>query len=155
MPRIGKCGQAGRFVGGMAGAGLLAVVAITDVNAKDTAGEAGQVEDALTIVAPGDDETTVASEGGGDRERELFSDGPRETGVLSAAGSLTGSDAAEREPRAERDAVAALVAALGAGGAVSTPNSDVGDNLEESAEARGGSPSLLERLGGILGLGED
>ena len=73
-------------------------------------------------------------------------------------GTLIRGGAKNAQARAEVDAVAALVAALGAGASAPDSGGESGlERVEEIGveESRGSAPSLLERIGGFLGVGSD
>lgn len=155
MPLVRDCRQASRFAGRMATAVLLGMGSIVGADAQDSTGGAGNAERAVSTVEAGEHSAALDPEGS-DVQEVLFSDGPREPSVLSAEGTLIGSGARKLESRAEGDAVAALVAAVGAG--ANAPDSGGEGELEELEEAeveqaREPSPSLLEKIGGFLGLG--
>ena len=151
MHLVRDCTQARRVAGRMAMAGLVAMGLSVGVNAQDSADEAGSAEGVVSSVEAVD-ESTVAP-GKGDDEETLFAGGPREPGVLSDEGTLIGSGAKKLESRAEGDAVAALVASVTAGANAPDPGGE--GELEEVEETRGQSMSLLEKIGGFLGLGGD
>ena len=155
MPLIRDCGQVGRFAGRMTKAGLLAMGLSVGVDAQDSTGGVEIAEGGVSTLEAGDESTAAPTKS--DDEEMLFADGPREPGVLSAEGTLIGSGAKKLEARAGGDAVAALVATLGAG--ANAPDSGARGGLEEVEEtgveeSRGSAPSLLERIGGFLGLGD-
>ena len=157
MPLVRDSRQASRFAGRMATAVLLATGSIVGADAQDStggAGSAGSAGSVVSIVEAGEESTLDPD--GSDVQEVLFSDGPREPSVLSAEGTLIGSGARKLESRAEGDAVATLVAAVGVG--ANAPDSGGGGELEELEEpaveeTREPSPSLLEKIGGFLGLG--
>ena len=156
MVLIRDYGQSRRFARRMAKAAVLTMASIMGVEAQDSTEDGLSVEAVLSIL-DARDESTPGFEGSDDEET-LFSDGPREPAVLSAEGSLIGKGARTLKPRSEGDAVAALVAALGAG--PNAPDSGTGGEAVEGAEPEVEepgvqSPSLLEKLGGFIGLGGD
>ena len=154
MPLVRDRRQASRFAGRMATAVLLATGSIVGADAQDSTDGVGSAGSVVSIVEAGEQSTPDPE--GSDVQEVLFSDGPREPSALSAEGTLIGGGARKLESRAEGDAVAALVAAVGAG--ANAPDSGGAGELEELEEpeveeAREPSPSLLERIGGFLGLG--
>ena len=153
MPLIRDWRQACRFAGQAVTACLLVSGSPVGANAQDSSGGEGDVESVVAIVEE-DDASAAAPEGSDDGET-LFADGPREPDVLSAEGTLIRGGAKNLQARAEGDAVAALVAALGAGANAPAPDSAGEGGLEEVEESRGSAPSLLERIGGFLGVGSD
>ena len=151
MPQVRDWRHACRFAGQAVTVCLLTLGSAVGTNAQDSSGGEGDVESAVAIVEV-DDVSAAVPEGSDDGET-LFADGPREPAVLSAEGTLIRGGAKKPKARAEHDAVAALVATLGVG--ANAPDSGAEGGLEEVEEARAQSSSLLERIGGFLGLGGD
>lgn len=131
-------------------AGLLAAVLAGSAGAQDSVGQLGDDEEIAAVVAIG---AESAEEGLGKDEEVLFADGPREPGVLSAEGTLIGTGVKKFESREAGGAVTALVASVI--GESEAPVTGAGDGSEEAEVPRGKSLTLLERLGGLLGLGGD
>ena len=155
-PLIRDGRQACRFAGRAFTAGLLALGSAAGANAQHASGGEGNVERVVAIVEA--DDASAAAPEGSDDEEALFADGPREPAVLSAEGTLIRGGAKNPQARAEGDAVAALVAALGAGASAPDSGGESGlERVEEIGveESRGSAPSLLERIGGFLGVGSD
>ena len=160
MPLVRGWRQACRFAGRAVTAYLLVLGSAVGANAQDSSSGEGDVERVVAIVEA-DDASAAAPEGSDDGEM-LFADGPREPDVLSAEGTLIrgGVKNPQEIPqaRAEGDAVAALVATLGAGASAQDSSGEGGlEEIEETGveESRESAPSLLERIGGLLGVGSD
>lgn len=149
MPLVPECGYPCRAVCRGAVAGLLAAVLAGSAGAQDSAGQLGDGEGVAAAVAIGDE----SAEDLGEDEEVLFADGPREPGVLSAEGTLIGTGVKKFESREEGGAVAGLVASVT--GESEAPVPGEGDGSEEAEVPRGSLPTLLEKLGGFLGLGGD
>ena len=156
MPLVRGWRKACRFAGRAVTACLLVLGSAVGANAQDSSGGEGDVERVVAIVEA-DDASAAAPEGSDDGEM-LFADGPREPDVLSAEGTLIRGGVKNPQARAEGDAVAALVATLGAGASAQDSSGEGGlEEVEETGveESRESAPSLLERIGGLLGVGSD
>ena len=153
MPLVGDRGRAGRFAGRVAVIALLAMGSPFGADAQDASDGTEGAESAPSIVETDDQSALV--QGDGDRKQTLFADGPREPAALSAEGTLIRGGAIKLESPGQDDAIAALVSDLGAG--TETSDSGAADELEETEveENRAAPPSLLERIGGLLGLESD
>ena len=149
MSLVPESGYPRRGVCRGAVAGLLAAALAGSAGAQDSRGQLGDGEGVAAALAIGGE----SAEGLGGDEEILFADGPREPGVLSAEGTLIGAGGKKLESREEGGAVAALVDS--ATGESKAPVPVEEDGSEEAEVPRAKSPTLIERLGGFLGLGGD